>query len=132
MIKFLYRKFILFQMKKIIFLVTLLFITITSCNGKKCKELPNSFSNYDQAKESVLSSNFKLTDEADVSGSSWISSAKYYSCDGLLGFLVIKTGNRTYIHQDIPFEVWESFKKADSKGSFYSRNIIGNYRLKLN
>lgn len=120
-------------MKKIISLFALLiFITITSCGGNNCKELPNSFSNYDQAQEIVLSSSFKHTDEADVSGSSWISSAKYYSCDGLLGFLVIKTGNRTYIHQDMPFEVWESFKNADSKGSFYSRNIRGNYRLKLN
>jgi hypothetical protein len=119
-------------MKKIIPLFTLLIlISIASCSGNNCKELPNSFSNYDQAQEIVLSSSFKLTDEADVSGSSWISSAKYYSCDGLSGFLVIKTGNRTYIYQDIPFEVWESFKNADSKGSYYSRNIKGNYGLKL-
>ncbi|WP_410743747.1 KTSC domain-containing protein [Flavobacterium sp. CG_9.10] len=48
-----------------------------------------------------------------------------------MGFLVIKTGSRAYVHQDMPNEVWESFKKADSKGSFYSRNIRGNYRLKL-
>jgi len=119
-------------MKKTILLFALLiFITITSCGGNNCKELPISFSNYNKAQEIVLSSSFKLTDVADVSGSSWITSAKYYSCDGLLGFLVIKTGNRTYVHQDMPIEVWESCKKADSKGSFYSRNIRGNYRLKL-
>ena len=116
-------------MKKII--TFLIFIIIASC-GNKCDEIPNSFSNYDQAKEIVLSLNYKLTDKADVSGSSWITSAKYFSCDGLSGFFIIETGNRTYIHQDMPCEVWENFKNADSKGSFYSRNIRGNYQLKLN
>jgi hypothetical protein len=116
-------------MKNII--VFLLFLTIVSC-GTTCTEIPNSFSNYDQAKEIVLSSNFKLTDEADVSGSSWITSAKYFSCNGLSGFFVIEMGNRTYIHQGMPYEVWENFKNADSKGSFYSRIIRGRYRLNLN
>jgi hypothetical protein len=109
----------------------LLIVTITSC-GQNCKELPNSFSNYNQAKEIVLRSSFKLIEDADVSSSSWISSAKFYSCDSFSGFLVIRTGNKTYIHQGIPFKVWVSFKNADSKGSFYSRNIKGNYKLKLN
>lgn len=115
-------------MKKII--AFLIFTTIASC-GNNCAEVPNSFSNYDQAKEIVLSSNYKTTDKADVSGSSWITSANYFSCDGLSGFFVIETGNRTYIHQDMPYEVWENFKNADSKGSFYSGNIRGNYQLKL-
>ena len=120
-------------MKKIICLFAIvIFISINSCDGNNCKELPKSFNNYDHAKEIVLSSNFKLTDEADVSNSSWITSAKYYSCDGLLGFFIINTGNRTYIHQDMPYEVWEKFKNSSSKGSFYSRNIRGNFRLKLN
>jgi KTSC domain len=116
-------------MKKIIALLVL--FTIVSC-GNKCDEVPIRFSNYDQAKEVVLRLNYKLTDKADVSGSSWISSAKYFSCDGLSGFLVLETGNRTYIHQDMPYEVWENFKNAESKGSFYSRHIRGNYQLKLN
>jgi hypothetical protein len=119
-------------MKKITTIFALLIlITIISCSDRNCNELPISFTNYNQAKEIVLNSTFKVSDEADVSDSSWISSAKYLSCDGLLGFLVIQTGNRTYIHQDLPQEVWEQFKNADSKGSFYSRNIKGNYRLKL-
>ena len=116
-------------MKKII--AFLIFITIASC-GNNCKEIPTNFGNYDQATNVVLSSNFKLTEEADVSGSSWITSAKYYSCDGLSGYFLIQTDNRTYLHQDLPYEVWKNFKNADSKGSFYSRKIKGRYQLKLN
>lgn len=117
--------------KRYFFLVFLVCIILTSCE-KNCKELPNSFSNYNQAKTVVLSANFKYTDEADVSDSSWISSAKYFSCDRLMGFFIIKTDNKTYIHKDMPYKVWKNFKKADSKGSFYSKFIRGNYQLKLN
>lgn len=117
--------------KTLSYLFFLVFITIYSC-GNNCKEIPNNFSNYSQATDVILSSNFKLTDEADVSGSSWITSAKYFSCDGVAGFFIIETGNRTYIHQDLPYEVWDNFKNANSKGSFYSRNIRGRYQLRLN
>lgn len=115
-------------MKKII--TFLIFIIIASC-GTNCEEIPNSFSNYNQAQNVVLSSNFKFTDKADVSNSSWITSAKYLSCDKATGFFIITTGNRTYIHQNLPLEVWEQFKKADSKGKFYNQNIKGKYQLEL-
>ena len=118
-------------MKKLIPLFVILVI-ITSCSRKNCKELPNTFTDYEQAKEIVLSSTFKIKEDADVSNSSWINSAKYFSCDSQSGFLIITTGNRTYIHQDLPIEVWEQFKDADSKGSFYNRNIKGNNHLRLN
>ena len=113
------------------YLFFLVLITTYSC-GNNCEEISNSFDNYNQAKEVVLSSNFKLAEDADVSGSSWISSAKYFSCDGLTGFFIIETDNRTYIHQNMPYSVWENFKNANSKGSFYSKTIRGNYQLKLN
>ena len=116
-------------MKKIIAFI--IFITFASC-GNKCDEIPNSFSSYELANEVVLNSKLLHSEAADVSDSSWITSAKYLSCDGLVGFFVLEAGNKTYIHQDMPYEVWENFKNVDSKGSFYSRNIRGNYQLKLN
>ena len=118
-------------MKKIFYyLVFLIFITIASCSNK-CEDIPNSFSSYDQAKDVVLSSKLLRSEEADVSGSSWITSAKYFSCDGMVGFFALEIRRKTYIHQDMPYEIWENFKNADSKGSYYSRNIRGRYRLKL-
>lgn len=118
---------------KILKTISILFFFILNIScGNNCAKLPNSFNDYDQATEIVLSSNFKKEDRADVSGSSWISSAKYLSCDGLTGYFIIETDNRTYIHQSMPYEVWENFKSATSKGSFYSQSIKGNYQLKLN
>ncbi len=116
-------------MRKLI--ASILFTIVASC-GSNCEEIPTNFSNYSQATNVVLRSDFKLSEEANVSNSSWITSANYFSCDGLSGFFVIKMRNRTYIHQGMPYEVWANFKNADSKGHFYSRNIRGRYRLNLN
>ncbi len=118
--------------KKIIsYLIILVFILFISCS-ENCNELPNSFSNYEQAREMVLTSNYQITEVADVSDSPWITSVEYLSCDGLNGFFVIKIGYKTYIHQNMPIEVWENFTEVESKGSFYSKKIRGRYQLKLN
>jgi hypothetical protein len=47
----------------------IIFITILSC-GNNCEEIPQTFSNYGQATDIVLSSDFKLEEEANVSNSS--------------------------------------------------------------
>ncbi len=118
--------------KKIIsYLIVLVFLLFISC-GENCNELPNSFSNYEQAREMVLTSNYQIKERADVSDSPWITSVEYLSCDGLNGFFVIKIKDKTYIHQNMPYDVWQNFTEAESKGSFYSKKIRGRYQLKLN
>ena len=103
--------------KKTTLFVLLLVYTIASCSEKNCKVLPDTFSDNEQAKEAVLNSSFKLKEDAGVLKSSWINSAKSFSCDSQSGFLIITTGHKTYIHQNLPIEVWEQFKSAYSKGS---------------
>jgi hypothetical protein len=106
-------------MKKIIFLlVFLILITITACGGNNCKELLISFRNHNEAKEIVINSTFKFSHDADVTNSLWISSAKYFSCDVLWGFLVIKTGSRTYVHQEMPMKFGKVSKRQIQKAVF--------------
>ncbi len=116
-------------MKKI-FLIFSLLIGL-HCYSQDCNKLSNGFSSYEQATKLILNSTFAFTDNADVSDSSWITSAKYYSCDNKTGFLVLKTSKKTYIHQNVPKTVWQNFIKAESKGSFYSKNIKERYQLNL-
>lgn len=108
-----------------------LLIIFTSC-GQNCKDLPNSYKNYKEAKTIVLSTNFKYTDNYNVSDSSFITSADYYSCDKLTGYLITGMNNKKYIFQNVPYNIWKGFKNAESKGKFYNREIRGRYKLKLN
>jgi hypothetical protein len=116
-------------MKKL-YLIFSLLIGLHSYS-QDCNKLSNGFSSFEQATKLILNTTFAFTENADVSDSSWITSAKYYSCDNKTGFFVLETSNKTYIHQNVPKTLWQNFIKAKSKGSFYSKNIREKYQLKL-
>lgn len=97
-----------------------------------CDKLPETFQSYSQASKLIKSSKFKISESINTSKSSWIRGASYYSCDGKTGFLIIATDTKDYIHNNVPIEIWEQFKNAESFGSYYSNNIKGRYRLTIN
>jgi hypothetical protein len=37
--------------------------------------------------------------------------------------------DKSYIHKNVPIQVWNEFKKATSFGKFYNRNIKGVYQM---
>lgn len=113
----------------IIALLLFLFLNDTA-QSQSCKNLPDKFYSYSEAIRSIQSATFKTTDELPYGKSSWIKSAKFYSCDGYYGYMIFTTEKgREYIHEKVPLRVWTEFKNASSSGSYYDRNIKGNYRL---
>ena len=119
-------------MKIQIILYFLLAATL-SCNSQNYKELPERFTSHNQAIFFVKRSKFKVEETANTSSSSWIMAAKYYSCDGNTGYFIYSTNKGyEYIHCKVPAYVWEGFKKAKSKGTYYNTNINNKYQLKLN
>lgn len=116
--------------KKII-AIFLFSLIIFSCKSQDCNNLPDNFISYTQAISLVKKSSFKIEETANTSNSSWIRSAKYYSCDGQTGYFIYTTKDHEYIHKGVPVNVWEEFKKASSKGSYYDRNIRYKYQLNL-
>ena len=99
--------------------------------GQDCNKLPASYTSYVQASQLIKSSTFKMHESVNTSKSSWVRGADYYSCDGQEGYLIIKADDRDYIHQNVPIDTWNGFKKASSFGSYYNNFIKGNYRLTL-
>lgn len=53
------------------------------------------------------------------------------SCDGNTGYLELDTDDENYIHQDVPIEVWDDFKNAESLGGYYNQYIKHRYQLQL-
>lgn len=115
-----------------------IFITIVAillsayCMAQNCKDLPTSFNSYGQATSLVKTSKFLLKETANTSNSSWIKSAAYYSCDGKTGFFIYSTNKGyEYIHANVPLSIWQDFKAAVSKGTFYNSKIKDRYLLQL-
>ena len=102
-----------------------------SCLGQDCSSIPSHFSSYNAAISFVRNARFKFSDDVNTSRSSWIRTASYYSCDGVVGYFIFSTDTKEYIHSDVPMGLWRQFKKASSFGSFYDRNIKNRYRFYL-
>lgn len=117
-------------MKKII-LCLLLFQHYTVYGQIDCSKLPNSFSTYKEAESKILSAKFAFSDNVNTSKSSWVRGASFYSCDKKIGYFIIKTDKRNYIYKNLPISIWNSFKNANSFGSYYDRNIKNRYQLYL-
>jgi len=114
------------KLLSVIFIALLFF----SCHSQDCNNLPVNFKSYNEAISKIEKSKFKFEDEANTSRSSWITSAKYYSCDGIAGYFIYSTNrNHVYIHKDVPIEIWRQFKTASSLGSFYDNNIKYKYQI---
>lgn len=103
-----------------------------SCRQKNdCDQLPSKFSSYDEAASKIESSYFKIKEEVNTSKSSWIRGASFYSCDGNLGFFLLKTDKQKYLYSDMPYSVWTEFKNAESFGKSYNEIIKHKYTFQL-
>jgi len=109
-------------------------IVFLSCSQLNCNDLPQSYRSYEEAVSTIRNAKFNLHEKIKTSKSSWIRGAEYYSCDNKTGYfiLILKTDSKEYIHNDMPVNVWESFKNAESFGKFYNTNIKHKYYFKLN
>lgn len=113
------------------FLLLYICLTLYSCSGQDCSDIPKVFSSYQQAENLIGKSTFLYSDNVNTSKSSWIRGASFYSCDKEVGYFIVVTDRQEYIHQDLPIQVWENFKSASSFGAFYNQNIKNRYQLKL-
>lgn len=116
-------------MKNICLVLSLLFFC--SCTGQPCEKLQENFTSYNEAKSKIEKAYFNFTDKVNTSKSSWVTNAKFYSCNNQDGYFILETSKKNYIFQGLPISIWKDFKSAESFGSYYNKFIRGKYRLIL-
>ena len=114
-----------------LYLFWLLLILFSCSNNNDCSKLPEHYTNYNEAVNIIESASFKIKEEISTSKSSWIREAAFYSCDGKTGFLIVRTDNQKYISANVPIEIWQGFKNANSYGWYYNQYIKGRYYFRL-
>lgn len=111
-------------------LLVLLTGSLQSCQSQSCTDwIGNRFSNFQEAEKTIRVSKFGYQDKLNTTKSSWIVKAEYFSCDKESGYLLISTEKKSYLFEAVPVQVWQNFKKADSYGKFYNREIRGRYQI---
>ncbi len=116
---------------KIIIYAFVFFFLSASCSTD-CDKIPSTFKTYSEAISAIKGATFKLKESVNTDKSSWIRGASYYSCDGELGYFILKTDKNEYLYSMVPIEIWNGFKEASSFGTYYNENIKNNYQFKLN
>ena len=115
---------------KIFSLLLLLILITISCNSS-CDEQDFNFSSYKEAISTIRSLDFEVEEQV-ATESSWIETLEYYSCDGKTGFLIMTTvKGKSYIHKNVPIDLWKGISNANSKGKFYNSKFKGKYHLKI-
>lgn len=97
-----------------------------------CEKLPSLFSSYESALDKIHNANYRYSEEISIINSSWLKGASYFSCDGSLGFFIIKTDKQYYIHQNLHINIWNEFKNSSSYGRYYQKYIKNNYKMIVN
>lgn len=90
-----------------------------------------AFDSYEDAIIWVRSNDNLTRDSVNTSKSSWIRAAEYYQDNSGYGFLILDMKGKEYIWEGIPKNVWLGFKRADSFGKYYHRNIKDRYYMEL-
>jgi len=117
-------------LKHEIFILLLTSLLISSCSKYNCNNLPTKFKSYSEATSVIRNTNCNVDQKIRTRKSSWIRKAEYCGCHNKQGYLIIQTDRQSYIHEDLPMEIWLQFKDAQSYGSYYSKYIKGKYQFK--
>lgn len=112
--------------------VSIVILSLISCSGQDCNDLPSAFASYEQAVSKIRSAHYVFTDVKQTPSSSWMKKAEFFSCDSSQGYFIYTTKKgKTYVHDLMPISVWEGFKEARSFGEFYHQNIKDKYLMAI-
>ncbi|HMJ48684.1 MAG TPA: KTSC domain-containing protein [Ferruginibacter sp.] len=113
--------------------ICLLLLSHFNSHSQDCKGLPSRYSSSSEAINRVKNSSFVLKDKLPDGKSEKIVSANYYSCDGEFGYMVYVYGKRarSFIHAQVPKNIWLEFKNAPSSEAYYDSNIRDKYKIEL-
>ena len=93
---------------------------------------PPSFIDFKEAIEWVKKTKFHMSDFHFSNENDLFSTANYYSCDGLTGYLILlKQDGKEYILDQLEISKWNGLKNSDMIFSYYNEEIYGNVKYTL-
>ncbi|MBK8194442.1 MAG: KTSC domain-containing protein [Lewinellaceae bacterium] len=82
--------------------------------------MPETFNSYEEALDLIGRSEFQIHKEISQLNSSWVQKLEYFSCNKTDGFLITTTNGKRFVHQKVPYSVWQALENSESKGGFYN------------
>jgi hypothetical protein len=83
----------------------------------------------DDAISIIKQSSFRYQQQFKISRTYGVMSASFFSCDGKLGYLIVKVEKKDYIYIDVPKSKWTGLISSADINGFYDEEINGNYEV---
>ena len=96
----------------------------TNCDSLKITTLLVS-----EAISIIEQSTFRFQQQFKISRTYGVMNARYFSCHGKFGYLIIMVDKRDYIYIDVPKPKWTSLISSADINGFYDMEIKGNYEV---
>ena len=96
----------------------------TNCDSLKLNTLPIT-----EAVSIIEQTTFRFQQQFKISRSYGVMNARYFSCDGILGYLIIKVDKKDYIYIDVPETKWKLLISSADMNAFYNEEIKGIYEV---
>lgn len=83
----------------------------------------------DEAISIIEQTTFRYQQQFKISRTYGVMNARFYSCDGKLGYLIMNVDKKDFIYFDIPEPVWTDFISSADINGYYDDEIKGNYEV---
>jgi hypothetical protein len=94
-----------------------------------CDSLDIALLSLDEAMAKVESSNFRFQQQFKISRTYGVMSAKYYSCNGKSGYLIMLVDKKNLMYLEVPKTVWDTLITSSDINAFYKSEIEESYEL---
>jgi hypothetical protein len=92
-----------------------------------CDSLYVLSSPIDEAIENIERSTFRFQQQFKISRTYGVMNARYYSCDGEKGFLIINVDRKDFVYMDVPKSIWDNLITSPDINTFYVSEIEESY-----
>ena len=95
----------------------------------RCSLFQENWKSEKEAVKYIENTTFLSSESLTPNENSWVTSVRFYTCNEESGYLIIKSINKTFVHQEVPMDIWNALKKTRTTGGYYNFYIKNNYKL---
>ena len=96
-------------------------------NATTCDSLNIFGMNLEESILEIENATFRFKQQFEISRVEGIRSARYFTCDGVLGYLIVIIGDNKYVFIDMPKFKWEEMIRAADINQYYEDEIEDLY-----
>jgi hypothetical protein len=94
-----------------------------------CDSLDISLLSLEDAISTIEKGKFRFQQQFKISRIYGVMNARYYSCDGEFGYLIMMIDKKDYIYISVPKHVWDKLIASSNINGFYASEIKQNYEV---